>query len=296
MPDGGRVAVVGPGAVGATFAAALLGAGRTVMLCARRDPGPITVESDDGRSVVLDTGVLTDPTRVQGRARWVLLCVKAHQTAGAAPWLDALCDEFSTVVVLQNGVEHRQRVAPLVRGASVLPAIVWSSSELVRPGRVLTSGVPRLSVPAGPIGDDLAALFAGSSAAVDVLDDFPSDAWLKLIFNAVAGLEALAGRRAEIFRIPEVRELGRHYAAECAAVARADGARLADDIDEQVAARFAANPPDSGTSILYDRLADLPLEWDARNDVVRRIGARHGIATPVSDVVVPLLIAASNEV
>ena len=49
--------------------------------------------------------------------------------------------------------------------------------------------------------------------------------------------------------------------------------------------------PDMGTSILFDRLAGRPMEWDARNGVVRRLGARHGVPTPVSDVLVPLLAA-----
>jgi 2-dehydropantoate 2-reductase len=53
-------------------------------------------------------------------------------------------------------------------------------------------------------------------------------------------------------------------------------------------------PPDLGTSILFDRQAGRTLEWDARNGVVQRLGRRHGIATPVSDVVVPLLAAASD--
>ena len=52
--------------------------------------------------------------------------------------------------------------------------------------------------------------------------------------------------------------------------------------------------PDIGSSILFDRLAGRELEWDARNGVVRRLGRRHGIPTPVSDVLVPLLAAASD--
>jgi 2-dehydropantoate 2-reductase len=54
-------------------------------------------------------------------------------------------------------------------------------------------------------------------------------------------------------------------------------------------------PPDLGSSILFDREANRPLEWDARNGVVRRLGARHGIPTPISDVIVPLLAAASGD-
>ena len=57
---------------------------------------------------------------------------------------------------------------------------------------------------------------------------------------------------------------------------------------------FAGLPHDAGTSILADREAGRALEWDARNGVVARLGARHGVPTPVSDVIVPLLAAASG--
>ncbi|HEB9106422.1 TPA: oxidoreductase, partial [Klebsiella aerogenes] len=35
-------------------------------------------------------------------------------------------------------------------------------------------------------------------------------------------------------------------------------------------------------------------EWDIRNGVVQRYGRTLGVATPISDVVVPLLAAASE--
>jgi 2-dehydropantoate 2-reductase len=49
-----------------------------------------------------------------------------------------------------------------------------------------------------------------------------------------------------------------------------------------------------GTSILADRQAGRRLEWDARNGVISRRAARHGLATPINDVVVALLAAASD--
>ncbi len=51
----------------------------------------------------------------------------------------------------------------------------------------------------------------------------------------------------------------------------------------------ARTPPRSD-----DREQGRPLEWRARNEVLRRRGAEHGIATPISDVIVPLLAAASD--
>jgi 2-dehydropantoate 2-reductase len=49
-----------------------------------------------------------------------------------------------------------------------------------------------------------------------------------------------------------------------------------------------------GTSILTDREAGRPLEWDVRNDVIARRGRARGIPTPISDILVPLLAAASD--
>ena len=48
------------------------------------------------------------------------------------------------------------------------------------------------------------------------------------------------------------------------------------------------------TSILTDREQGRPLEWDVRNGVVARKGALHGVDTPISDMVVPLLAAAGD--
>jgi 2-dehydropantoate 2-reductase len=57
---------------------------------------------------------------------------------------------------------------------------------------------------------------------------------------------------------------------------------------------FTALPIDITTSILTDRERGRTLEWDIRNGVIQRKGLAHGIATPISDVVVPLLAAASD--
>lgn len=290
-----QVAVVGPGAIGAAFAACVVEAGRRdLIVCARRPVGELAVTRDGYDPVIIDAPVLTDPADVGGAVPWILLAVKAHQTEGARGWLDVLCGPGSVVVVLQNGVEHQQRVEPLVNGADVLPAIVWCPAEATAPGRVRVRTQPRLSVPAVPAGQALASLL-GDGARVDLVADFTTEAWRKLCVNAVGGgLMALAGRRAGMFRDPDVARLARNLAAECLAVARAEGADLPDASADAIVAGLASMPADQGSSILADREARRPLEWEARNAVIRRIGARHAIPTPISDVIVPLLAAASD--
>jgi 2-dehydropantoate 2-reductase len=293
--SGSRVAVVGPGAIGIVFAAAVQQAGRAeLVLCGRRPLGEVVVEGDDQPPVVVTAPVITDPEVLDGPADWVLLAVKAHQTNGAGKWLHALTGPDTVVVVLQNSIEHREHVGPLVNEAMVLPAIVWCPAEATAPGHVRLRGEPQINVPAGPHGQALAELLAGS-ALVDLVEDFTTEAWRKLCVNALAALMVLAGRRADMFRDAGIAALAHDLALECLAVARAEGAQLPDDVADRIVTDFAGMPPDLGSSILFDREANRPLEWDARNGVVRRLGARHGIPTPISDVIVPLLAAASGD-
>jgi len=109
-----------------------------------------------------------------------------------------------------------------------------------------------------------------------------------------AGLMVLANRRAGMFRRENISELALAYLREGLTVARAEGAKLDDAVAQEILANFQRAPVDLGTSILADRQADRPMEWDIRNGVIQRYGRRHGIAVPVSDVVVPLLAAGSE--
>ncbi|MBO0851731.1 MAG: oxidoreductase [Pseudonocardia sp.] len=293
------VAVVGPGAIGATFAAVARRAGvRDLALCGRTRVERITVREDDGDAVVLDGdggAVRTDPDTVAGPVDWLLLAVKAHQTRGAEHWLRALAGPGTVVVVLQNGVEHHERVAPFVDGATVLPAVVWCPAEPLGRETVRLRGEPALTVPDQPEGHRLAELLTPGGARVDRAADFRTELWRKLIMNAVAGLTVLTGRRAGMFRRPDVHRLAGALARECVAVATAEGALLTEADADAITDRFVAMPPDLGSSILFDRVAGRALEWDARNGVVQRFGARHGVPTPISDVLVPLLAAASDD-
>jgi 2-dehydropantoate 2-reductase len=124
--------------------------------------------------------------------------------------------------------------------------------------------------------------------------DFVTAAWHKLLFNSVVGLLVLTGRRSGIFWRDDVAALARRYLAECLDVARADGANLCDGVVDEIVDLLAQGPPDITTSMLTDREAHKPLEWDIRNAVILRKAAAHGLATPISDVLVPLLAAASD--
>ena len=287
------VAVVGPGAIGTTIAAVLHRAGRTPMLYGRTARQSVTLQDADG-TVVVPGPVRTDPDRVEGTVDLVILAVKSTQVGAAAPWLAALCHAGTVVCVLQNGVEQEHGVAPHVPRNPVVPGIVWFPAETQPDGSVWLRAPARLTLPDLPASRVVVAALRGTACSVELAEDYTSVAWRKLLQNAVAGLMVLSGRRSGMFRRTDIAELSLRYLREGLMVARAEGASLGDEVAEEIVEYFRASPANLGTSILADSEAGRALEWDTRNGIIARRGAAHGIPTPVSDVVVPLLAAASD--
>jgi 2-dehydropantoate 2-reductase len=289
-----EIAVVGPGAVGTTVAAYLFAAGHRVLVCGRTPRSQVELRPDDADSITVPGPICTDPAETKGPVGAVLLAVKATQNAEAARWLARLCDEHTIVVVLQNGVEQVEQVQPLCPSSTVIPGIVWFSAETQPEGWVRLRGEARLALPTGPAATTFAEMWRAAGGTADCDPDFVTAAWRKLLVNAVAGLMVLTGRRAGMFRRDDLAEVAARYAAECLEVARAEGAQLGDDVAGGTVEMFRQAPTDMGTSMLADREAGRPQEWDIRNGVIIRKARDHGIATPISNVLVPLLAAASD--
>lgn len=291
------IALVGVGAVGGVVASALLACtdhplelysrqGFDRLVIKRQDPGaPGRFDTRDH-----DVRVTTEPDDRVARVRWAILATKAHQTASAAPWLERLCSDRTVVAVLQNGVEHLDRVGPLAGPARVLPVIVDCPATRTAPGRVTCYRAPGLVVPDTPEGRAFAALMTEADIATEVTDDFVSALWRKLCVNVVSGsIPTLCDGPRGVFRHDAIAELSRGLIAECVAVGRAEGAALEDDLGARIVAEMNAGDPDSLTSMLVDRRAGEPLEADSRNGAVVRVGARHGIPTPLNRAVNAIL-------
>ena len=288
------IAVVGPGAVGTTVAGYLYAAGHSILVCGRTPRSQIELRPDGADPIVVPGPVHTDPAEITGPVRVVLLAIKATQNDDGGRWLARLCDEQTIVVVLQNGVEQIEQVQPHCPSSTVIPGIVWYSAETQPEGWVRLRTEARLVLPTGPAAAKIADLLNGAGCTVECDPDFTTAAWRKLLANALAGLMVLAGRRLGMFRRDDVAAMSRRYVAECAAVARAEGADLGDGVVDELVGIFRQAPADMGTSMLADREAGRPLEWDIRNGVIIRKARAHGIATPISDVLVPLFAAASD--
>lgn len=286
-----RVAIIGPGAIGLAVAAALQEAGRCdFVLCGRRRPPLLEVRTPRGVVALSPSAVWTEPAEAEP-ADWVLVTTKAYAVEGAAAWFPALRRADPPVAILQNGVDHRDRFADVLPAERIVPVIVDLPCERESRGGVWQRADGTLTVADDAAGRAFGELWAGSTLTVRRTDDFVTEAWRKLCLNSVGALSVLTDRPVGVMRDPAVAGLARGLLHECMAVGRAEGAVLPDEWADEVVARCQAAPPDAVNSMLADRRAGRPMEVEARNGVVVRLGARHGIPTPLHGVAVALLAA-----
>ncbi len=292
-----RVVLIGPGAIGGTVAGGLLASGRhDLTICSNQKFETLTLKRADGSAAQSwPVHVATSASEIAS-ADWVLLAVKSHQTASAARWLRAAVGPRTKLAVLQNGVEHRDRVSPFIpASATVVPIVVQLPAQRTAPGEITTYGGAMLIAADDATGREFAMLFADTPVKVSLSDDFMSRQWEKLCLNAASGaITSLTVNPDAIGTIAGLRELALGIVEECIRVGRAEGAHFADDYAIQLVDGFMMRTGNRGNSMYYDRLDGKELEFDARNAVICRMGHKRGIATPLSDAIVPLLRAVSG--
>jgi 2-dehydropantoate 2-reductase len=285
-----RIAIIGPGAIGGAIALWLEQTGRHhVTLCARRPLDTISMDTPAGR-LASQPKVLTEPPAATP-VDCVMIATKAYQAAASAVWLPALVNAGTTVAILQNGVEHRERFEPYGPVDQILPVMVGISAERRAPNHILQRGAARLVVPDEARGRAFAALFAGTPVEVTPTADFKSAVWRKLCGNSAGAINALLLQPTRIMHDEKIGDLARAIVRECIAVGRAEGAQLDDSVADAVLQGMRNAPPDSINSMHADRMEGRPMEIDARNGVIVRLGRKHGIPTPCNEMAVALLAA-----
>lgn len=285
-----RVAVIGAGAIGGTLAA-WLAQTHEVTVCARSPLADLEIETPDG-PIRATPRILTDPADATP-VDWVLSTTKTYDCAAAAAWLPGLMGPATRLAVIQNGVEQRERF-PMVPSERIVPVIIDLPAERTAPGRIVQRREGTIHLPAGEAGDALVALFVDTVIDAQTTPDFTTAAWRKLAINCSGIVSAITRRAAEVANDEGVAEAMRGLVRECIAVGRAEGATLPDKLADQVVEWTRKAHPDSVNSLHADFVAGRPTEVDARNGVIVRLGAKHGIPTPLNQALAALLAASTR--
>ena len=283
-----RIAIIGVGAIGGVLAGLLeTTSHHELTLCTRRPLPALTVETPGGAVEVHATNI-TDPA-LAVPVDWILAATKTYDCAAAAAWFPGLTGPETRLAVVQNGIEHRENFAGSFPEDRILPIVIDVPAERRSDSLVLQRSTALIRTEDTAMGADFEGLFARSKAKVELTANFLTAVWHKLCINSAGVISALTLKPAGILRDELLGNVALGIIAECIAVGKAEGAHLDDSLAAQILANYRAGSPDSINSLLADRMANRPTEIDARNGVIVRRGARHGIATPLNSMAVALL-------
>lgn len=302
-----RVAIMGTGGVGGFYGARLAQHGVDVIFVAR---GPhltairkngltvCTIDSDQDDIVVKPVTAVEDTSNVEP-VDAILFCVKLHDTKGALDAIEPLMQEDTFIVTLQNGVESVGIIEKALGPGRVLGGSVYIVSNIREPGVIARSGPSERMEFAEPDG----SISPRAEAFRDLCIDAGIDAHLKtdmnellwrkfILLSASSAITALTRQPIGFSQQdPVAAEVVRAAIAETAAVARALGIGIADDIEEITYKTLNSILSDEAkSSQLFDLELGKPLELEWLSGAIHGLGKETGVPTPVHTTVYAALL------
>ena len=288
-----RIAVFGAGGIGGYFGERLAAAGADVNLIARgrhleaiRQAG-LRVRTPEGETT-RRIPATDDPAGI-GPVDVVLFCVKSYDTDQAVAALPPLLHDRTAVVSLQNGVDNEERIAAAVGWAHVVGGAAYIFAAIEAPGLVSASG-PRSLVfgewDGGPPSERLsvlAELFHAAGVDARISEDVRVAIWEKyVLLVAFSGLSAATRLPlGEIRDSPEAWALLRGLANEACQVGRATGVPLGDDVVDRAIDILGRQEGSAFASLCHDLVSGHPMELEALQGTLLRLGREHGVETPI---------------
>ena len=294
-----HIAVVGAGALGSVFAAALLRAGHAVTLLGRRPTPEITVCEPPCSVRDKPLHVETNPGSIS-TADFVLMLVKTYDTAVATEGIAPYLSPETTLVTLQNGLGNVDRLREhLPDMQRVLAGVTSQAARRVSRGLILHTGEgPTMIGYANEIDYAAASAFAGilvnAGLPATATGDIDRFIWQKVAVNAaINGLTAVARvTNGELLKRPPLTEAAEILVDEASAVASAYGYDLAG-IHRTLKDTVAATA-ENRSSMLQDVEVGRPTEVDAIYGSLIAAGRAGGLATPALTVIDALVRTVSG--
>ena len=290
-----RIVIMGAGGVGGYFGAHLAKAGHDVAFIARgahleaMRRGGLRLEGGRGDIVLPTVTASDDPAAVDGPADIVLFAVKLYDTEAAAERLRPIVGPETLVISLQNGVDGPDRIAGVLGPNTVLGGAAYVSALITEPGTVrYTSDMSRIVFGAldgteSPRAERFAEHGRAAGFEAEVSDDIRSTLWEKFVLLATNSALTTVLRKpaGEIYHDPELAGIAAEMMREVAALARAEGITVADDVVERALALTRSFPPGMYASMYHDLARGRRLEAESLSGLVSRRGRALGVAVPL---------------
>lgn len=297
-----KVATMATGGIGGFLAAHLIRTGHDVATIARG--AHLKAIETDGLTLVAsnnDTNVrpwiaTADPNDV-GEVDVVIFAVKGDDLDSAAEASLPLLSKETVVVPFLNGVEAAERLTKILPPKNVADGVAYVSTTVAEPGVIEQTGVFNRFVfgerdnGASPRLDALRDALNEAGVDAPPTDDIDREIWAKFVlFSAVSGVTTAARCRvSDIMDNAVLGQLFRGVIAETAALGRARGVALLDEIEEETWNLATTLPGPMRASTAVDLEYGRPLEIEWISGAVARLSDAAGLDAPINHTLYALL-------
>ena len=220
-----------------------------------------------------------------------LFCVKGYDLEEVSRRLSPVVAEHTVVVPLLNGVDIRERIRTHVKTGIVLPACVYVSASIDRPGVVTQKGMAGVLI-SGKDPDhpgyepaSVVKFFEQAGISVQYREDAYPAIWEKYLFIASFGLVTAWADQpfGAVLEDGKLRGQVSKIMEEITAVAAKRGISFDERIIETSLKKAENFPYETKTSYQRDVEKGGRNEGDLFGGTIVRLGRELGVATPVTE-------------
>ncbi len=300
-----KVAVLGAGAMGCLFGGLLAEKGLNVVLI---DVWKDHVDAINKNGLKMDgqggdrfikIKATIDPKSL-GTVDVIIIMCKATALEQALLNAKNIIGDKTVLMSFQNGIGHEAIMQKIAGKDKVLGGTTTQASNILGPGNIKNHA----SLPSwigeyeGGMSDrvkDLAETFTAHGLETIASDNVKKKKWMKLFaLTAVGPLSAIFDmHHTELYITNKesklARELGKQIILETRKVAQADGVEVSEDECLEMFHKIVDSNQTNKSSMAFDIQYKRKSEIDFINGSVSKIGKKHGVPTPLNDMLYKII-------
>ena len=300
-----NVAVLGAGAMGCLFGGLLAEKGLKVTLI---DVWKEHIDAINKNGLKMDgfggdrfikINATNDPKSISPVDVVIVMC-KATALEQALINAKNIVGDKTVLMSFQNGIGHEAIMQNIVGINKVLGGTTTQASNILGPGHIKNHA----SLPSwigeyeGGLSDrvkDIAETFTAYGLETIASDNVKKRKWMKLFaLTAVGPLSAIFDmHHTELYVTNKesklARELGKQIILETRKVAQADGVEVSEDECLEMFLKIVDSNQTNKSSMAFDIQYKRKSEIDFINGSVSKIGKKHGVPTPLNDMLYKII-------
>ena len=300
-----NVAVLGAGAMGCLFGGLLAEKGLKVTLI---DVWKEHIDAINKNGLKMDgfggdrfikINATNDPKSISPVDVVIIMC-KATALEQALTNAKNIVGDKTVLMSFQNGIGHEAIMQNIVGVDKVLGGTTTQASNILGPGHIKNHA----SLPSwigeyeGGLSDrvkDIAETFTAHGLETIASDNVKKRKWMKLFaLTAVGPLSAIFDmHHTELYVTNKesklARELGKQIILETRKVAQADGVEVSEDECLEMFLKIVDSNQTNKSSMAFDIQYKRKSEIDFINGSVSKIGKKHGVPTPLNDMLYKII-------